>query len=112
MVTKAWSMSSEFASPQAGLHLAVWQRDRMFLLQRDLPFEHKPATEAGMAFVPSIGGRLDGTLCKQCERTVSAHSCGEFTVRGVVAAWYPGRSSRSAPQPVELERAPRPFLSH
>src|SRR6267378_6900750 len=66
----------------------------------------------GMAFVPSIGGRVDGTLCKQYERTVSADNCGEFTVCCAVAAWYPGRSSRSVPHPVELQRAPRPFLSH
>ena len=37
----------------------------------------QPAMEAGTAFVPWIGGRLDDTLCEQYERTVSADNRGE-----------------------------------
>ena len=34
--------------------------------------------EAGTAFVPWIGGRLEDTLCEQYERTVSADNCIRF----------------------------------
>lgn len=38
----------------------------------------QPAIEAGTAFVPWIGGRLEDTLCEQYERTVSADNCIRF----------------------------------
>lgn len=38
----------------------------------------QPAREAGSAFVPWIGGRLQDTLCEQYERTVSADNCVRF----------------------------------
>ena len=38
----------------------------------------QPAIEAGSAFVPWIGGRLDDILCEQYERTVSADNCVRF----------------------------------
>ena len=38
----------------------------------------QPASEAGDAFVPWIGGRLDDTLCEQYERTVGADNCVRF----------------------------------
>ncbi len=36
------------------------------------------APEEDSAFVPWIGGNLDGTLCEQYERTVSADNCVRF----------------------------------
>ncbi len=36
------------------------------------------ASEEGSAFVPWIGGNLDGTLCEQYERTDSADNCVRF----------------------------------
>jgi len=38
----------------------------------------QPAREAGTAFVPWIGGRLEDTLCERYERTVSADNCVRF----------------------------------
>ena len=38
----------------------------------------QPAIEAGTAFVPWIGGRLDDILCEQYERTVSPDNCVRF----------------------------------
>lgn len=38
----------------------------------------QPAMEAGTAFVPWIGGRIEDTLCEQYERTVSADNCVRF----------------------------------
>jgi hypothetical protein len=38
----------------------------------------QPAAEAGSAFVPWAGGRLDDILCEQFERTVGADNCVRF----------------------------------
>jgi hypothetical protein len=38
----------------------------------------QPALEAGSAFVPWVGGRLDDILCEQYERTVGGDNCVRF----------------------------------